>query len=225
MLAVLAAGRFAAQAKPVPEALDALLDLSFFSGVYYESIAPYVRGMAALPRERALRLAEGRLAQPYGYAPGLAPLLAHADDALLARFFDVDVPNAYLDVRVVGCFGAAALPHLARVWEKTPRERRRARHQQVLHALATMGDRGETADPSWDAYVTFDAEGHEPIKYWDPSYAALRVRALAALPTERRAAQVLACARSKPYPERALAAATALGDKDLIAAVTAITAG
>ncbi len=221
MLAVLAAARFAAQGKAAPESLDALLDLSFFSGIYHASIAPYVKGMAALPRERALRLAERKLEEQFSYAEGLAPLLAHPDDALLARFFDKDAPNAYLNPRVVGCFGAAALPHLARVWEKTQRSSRRSRHQEVLEALATVGDRGETVDPSWDHFIRFDKEGDEPMKYWDPSYTAVRVRALAALPMERRAAQLLRCAQTRPYPERALAASVTLDEEGFAAVLGA----
>ncbi len=221
MLAVLAAACFAAQGKAVPEALDALLDLSFFSGIYHASIAPYVKGLAALPRARALRLAERRLEEQYSYAEGLAPLLAHPDDALLARFFDKDAPNSYLNPRVVGCFGAAALPHLARVWEKTPRTSRRSRHQSVLEALATVGDRGETVDPSWDHFIRFDKEGDEPMKYWDPSYTAVRVRALAALPMERRVAQLVRSAQTKPFPERALAAAVALDDEGFASVMSA----
>ncbi len=221
MLAVLAAGRFGAQGKPVPEALDALLDLSFFSGVYFESIPPYVAGMAALPRERALRLAEQKLSEPYGYAPGLAPLLPHHDEALLRRFFDQDATNAYLDPRVVGRLGARALPHLSRVWDATPRSSRRSRHKQVLEALATMGDRGETAEDAWDRFLTFDQEGDEPLKYWDPSYALLRARALGALPMERRTEQLVRCARSKPFPERALAAAATLDAPGLVCVVEA----
>ncbi len=221
MLAILAAGRFGDERRPVPEAVDAMLDLSFFSGVYYESIAPYVKGMAALPRERALAFAEKKLESPYGYASGLAPLLAHRDDALLTRFFDHDAANAYLEPRVIAHLGSAALPHLSRVWTKTPRERLPSRHQQVLHALAGAGDRGETVDASWDHHVTFDQEGAEAMKYWDSSYAELRARALKALPMERRTAQVLRCARSKPYPGRALAAAITLDDEGVSAVIEA----
>lgn len=219
MLAVLAAGRFGDAGRPVPDALDALLDQSFFSGVYHASVTPYVKAMAALPRERALRIAEKRLAQPYGYGGALAALLAHPDEALLERLFDLDAPNGFLEPLVVGRLGAAALRHLGRLWALTPRDRRRTRHRQVLEALATMGDRDETADPSWDDFITFDREGDETLKYWDPSYASLRARALAALTSERRVAVLRACAQ-KPYPERALAAAEGLSRKER-AAVTA----
>ncbi len=221
MLAVVAAGRFAAQGKPVPESVDALLDLSFFSGVYHVSIAPYERAMAALPRKRALRLAERRLAEPFGYAAGLAPLLAHRDDALLGRFVDHDAPNGYLDAIVLGRFGAEALPHLARIWDLPPRSARRARHRAALHALATMGDRGETADPAWDEAITFDQEGDEPIRYWDGAYASLRARALRSLPEPRRRAQLLRCAAERPWPERAKEAAAAVLDAEGAAAVEA----
>ncbi len=180
MLAVLAAGRFGDAGRAVPEAVDALLDLSFFSGVYRASVEPYVKGMAALPRARALAFAERSLATDHGYPQGLAPLLAHPDDALLARIFDKDVSHGYLDPRVVGRFGAAALAHLARVWEATPRDRRRARQAQVLEALATAADRGETVDPSWARYIDFEPPDAQSA-HVDPSYEALRARARKAL--------------------------------------------
>lgn len=224
MLAVIAAGRFGAAGAPVPEALDALLDLSFFSGVYFESLPPYVAGMTALPRERALRLAERRLAEPHLYAPGLAPLLAHDDEALLTRFFDKDATNAYLDPLVVGRLGARALPHLARVWDTTQRSSRRARHRQVLEVLATMGDRNETADAAWDRFFTFDQEGDETLRHWDPSYALLRARALAALPMSRRTAVLVHGASARPFPERALAAAETLDEPGLSRVVEAFLA-
>lgn len=224
MLAVVAAGRFAAQGREVPEAVDALLDLSFFSGVYHVSVAPCVRALAALPRERALAIARRRLDQPHGYAPGLGPLLAHHDDELLGRLVDLDAPNGYLDAGVLGRFGALALPHLARVWDAAPRSARRARHRAALECLARIGDEGATADPSWDHAVTFDAEGDTALEYWDPSYATVRERALRALPPERRLAQLVACARTRPYPERARAAAEATLDAAGVAAVDAAIA-
>jgi hypothetical protein len=91
----------------------------------------------------------------------------------------------------------------------------------VLEALATMGDRHETADAAWDRFLVFDQEGDEPLKYWDPSYALLRKRALAALPMERRTEQLVRCASSRPFPERALAAAVTLDEPGLALVVQA----
>ncbi len=221
MLAVIAARRFADRGLAVPPSLVALLRFEFFSGVYHESIRPYVDGLRALPRADAIALAERALAEPVYYGRGLAALLAWPDDALLGRFFDRDAANGYLEVEVVARFGAAALPHLARAWESTPRERKRSRHQQILAALATAGDRGEIVDPSWDDFITFDEEGVEPLSYWDTSLARVRERALRALPPDRRAAALLRCVAERRWPERALAAAHVLDDKGARAAVAA----
>jgi hypothetical protein len=120
-----------------------------------------------------------------------------------------------------GRFGAEALPHLARIWDLPPRSARRARHRAALEALATMGDRGETADPAWDEAITFDQEGDEPIRYWDGAYASLRARALRSLPEPRRRAQLLRCAAARPWPERAKEAAAAVLDAEGAAAVEA----
>ncbi len=221
MLAVIAARRFVDRGLAVPPSLVALLHFEFFSGVYHESIRPYVDGLRALPRADVMALAERALGEPVYYGRGLAALLAWPDDALLGRFFDRDVTNVYLEVEVVGRFGPAALPHLARVWESTPRERKRTRHQQILAALATAGDRGETVDPSWDGFITFDEEGVEALSYWDTSLARVRERALRALPPDRRSAVLLRGVTERRWPERALAAAHVLDDADARAAVTA----
>jgi hypothetical protein len=224
MLAVVAAARFADRGLPVPATLAPLLRFAFLSGVYHESIRPYVRGLRALPRETVHAMVERSLGEEHGYAKALGALLAWPDAALLARFFDRDAANVYLDPEVVGRFGAAALPELARVWELTPRERRRTRHQQVLAALATAGDRGEVVDPAWDRFVVFDEEGIERLKYWDPSYARVRERALMALPMDRRTAALRRCAEERAYPERPLASARVLDDDGLAAVMAAFLA-
>lgn len=223
MLAVITARRFHDAGRAVPEALDGLITFEFFSDAYHASIEPFVRGLAALPRDRALALAERQLAEAYGYASGLGALLAHPDDALLGRYFDKDAPNSYLAPRVVGRFGAAALPHLARVWELTPRTRRRSRHAQVLEALATVAREKEAIDPSWDRFVVFDEEGDETLRYWSTDAALVRATVLKGVPPERRAAILLTCARERRYPERSLAAAATLDDgADLDAVVVAV---
>lgn len=221
MFAVVAAARFAEQGRAVPASLAPLLRFEFLSGVYHESIRPYVRALKALPPEEVLAMAERSLGEEYTYARGLGALLAWPDDAMLGRFFDKDTANGFLEPEVVGRFGAAALPHLARIWELTPRERRRTRHQQVLAALGTAGDQGEAVDPSWDRLVVFDEEGVERLKYWDPSYARVRERALMALSPERRLAALLRCAERRAYPERALASARILDDDGLAAVMAA----
>lgn len=220
MFAVVAAARFAEQGLAVPASLASLLRFEFLSGVYHESIRPYVRALRALPRQEVLAMAERSLGEDFTYARALGALLAWPDDAMLGRFFDKDAPNAFLEVEVVGRFGAAALPHLARIWELTPRERRRTRHQQVLAALATAGDQGELVDPSWDRFVVFDEEGIERLKYWDSSYAKVRERALMALSPERRTAALRRGVEQGAYPERPLASAHVL-DEEGRAAVTA----
>ncbi len=220
MFAVVAAARFAQQGRAVPASLAPLLRFEFLSGVYHESIRPYVRALQALSPEEVHAMADRSLGEEYTYAKGLGALLAWPDDERLGRFFDKDASNCFLEPEVVGRFGSAALPHLARVWELTPRERRRTRHQQVLAALATAGDRAELVDPSWDRFVVFDEEGIEPLKYWDPAYARVRERALMALSPERRVSALLRGVQQGAYPERALASAHVL-DGDGLAAVTA----
>ncbi len=204
LLAVVAARRFAERGEPVPESLDALLRFEFFSGVYFESIRPYIAGLRALPRERAHALARERLAQPFQYQRALAALIAHPDDALLREIFEKDTTNCYLEPRVVGELGSPALEHLARIYEQTPRDRRRSRAQQILQALAFAADRGEPIDPQWDEHVRFDDEGGEKLEYWSEEYAALRRRVIAGLPIERRNALLLARLEKDKDPTRSL---------------------
>ena len=69
--------------------------------------------------------------------------------------------------------------------------------------------------------MVFDEEGVERLKYWDPSYARVRERALMALSPERRLAALLRCAERRAYPERALASARILDDDGLAAVMAA----
>jgi hypothetical protein len=211
LLAVVAARRFAEAGTCVPEALDSLLRFEFLSGVYFESIRPYVAGLKAIPRERVHALVEKQLAEPIYFGRALGALLAHPDEALLARIFEKDKPTGYsLEPEVVGRLGASVLPHLMAAWESTPRSSRRTRHQQILRALATAADAGEPFGPEWDRFIDFDMEGDERLKYWDPRHLELRVRALRGLPPDRRAAVLTARLEESRYPERIREAEKAL---------------
>lgn len=222
LLAVVAARRFGEQNKPVPEELDALLQFNFFSGVYYESIRPYIAGLRAIPRERAHALVRRRVALPYQYPAALAGIIAHPDEALLREIFDIDAANCFLDPRIVGEIGAPALEHLERVWEQTPKDRRRSRAQQVLQALATSADRGEPIDPKWEDFVRFDDEGGEKLDYWDDRFTDLRRRIVVGLPLPRRSALVLARVEKDKHPLRSMALLNLCDDGSLERGVRAV---
>lgn len=170
MFAVVAAARFAEQGRAVPASLAPLRPrFEFLSGVYHESIRPYVRALKALSVEEVLAMAERSLGEEYTYARGLGALLAWPDDAMLGRFFDKDTANGFLEPEVVGRFGArrAAAPgphlgaHAARASAHPApagarRPRRRGRPGRGRRPLVGL-PRG-----------SFDEEGVERLKYWTP---------------------------------------------------------
>jgi len=204
MLAVIAARRFGEVGEPVPEELDALLDFEFLSGVYHVSIEPYVAGLRAMPRERVLSLMRKKLAEPYGYANSVGGLIAHFDEALLREYLEKDAQNGYFDAKLLGGLPTAALPALEESIEKLPPDRRRARYRGILELLARAAGEGEPIDAKWDAWVRFDDEGGEEIKYWDSSYSDLRGRVLRGIPEERRRTLLMARMREGKYPDRPL---------------------
>ncbi|MBL8679869.1 MAG: hypothetical protein JNK05_11920 [Myxococcales bacterium] len=222
LLAVIAARRFGEAGKPVPEALDPLLKFDFFSGVYFESIRPYIAGLKAIPRDRVHALVRRRIAQPYQYSAALAGVIAHPDEDLLREIFAMDGANCFLDARIVGEVGSAALEHLWTAWEQTPKERRRSRAQQIIQALATAADRGEPIDPKWDDFVRFDDEGGEKMDYWDDRYTELRRRVVAGMPAERRHALVLARLEKDKHPLRSAPLLNVCDDETLERGVRAV---
>ena len=204
-------GALLLRGKPVLEAVDALLDLSFFSGVHHVSIAPYERAMAALPRARALRLAERRLAQPFRLRCGPAPLLAHRDDALLGRFLSTTMrPTATLRGERARALLAEAFPTRARIWDLPPRTARRACHRAAFRGARHDGR------PRRDGRPAMGRGDHlRPGGRTSPSATGTACMRHCArgrcgrCPSRRARAQLLRWCRRGPWPERAKEAAAA----------------
>lgn len=219
-LLALAAVRFAAAGKAVPDSFEELYSFEALSDVYHPTIRRHVAAFAALPRERALALADRRMVNDYGYSPASAVLAAHKDAARLRKLLEKDRPNGYLGARYLGLHGAEIVPLLATEMDQVSQSAKRSRHEAILHALTTAARQGATADPAWTQYFHWDSNGTEALKYWSGSDGVMRDDALDAFAPEVRRALLLKAAAEEAYPARVLTSRHAAAeDRALVTAI------
>ena len=201
----LAAARFAAENKPIPEGFEAMYTFEGLSDVYYPTIPRHLAAYRALPRERALALVDRVLAQAHGLGPAAVLLAAHADDERLRRLLEKVRPTLYVGERYFGLHGAKILPLLEAETEHTNPERRRSIAMGIFFALAEAAKRGDPVDPTWASYLRWDRTGPTPLKYWSTSSdGAVRDDALDAFPAELRRSILVRAATEEAHPGRLL---------------------
>ena len=220
-LLALGAARFASAGKEVPATFEELYQFEALSDVYHPTIPRHLAAFRALPRDRALALADGLIAKDCNLGAAAVILAAHPDDGRRATLLAKQLAGAWIGARYWGLHGAEVLPLLDADLPALKPDQQRWRHEAMLHCLVHAARQGTTVDPSWAKLLRWDSTGPEPLKYWSPSTdGALRDDALAAFSPETVRAVLLRAAADEKFPVRLLGSRhVRKDDKALVVAI------
>ncbi len=221
-LLALGAARFAAENKAIPARFEELYTFEALSDGYHPTIPRHLAAFLALPRERALALADKRTALEWGFGSAVVVLAAHRDEERLRAVLVKARPTYYIGPRFLGLHGAAIVPLLEAEMEHAQKDRRGALATAILFAIGTAAKQGERVDPAWTSHLRWDANGPEPIKYWSTSSdGPVRDDALDAFPAGVRRDVLLRAAKEEASPARVLTSRhVSRDDPALVAAIT-----